>query len=76
MSPQEKREFNELQMLVQSLLEVKNVPFIESLKRRLDFLPRGANLVDLADVEDTTDAATGTVLKKTATTWQPGTDNT
>jgi len=31
-------------------------------------------LSDLSDVEDTDSASTGEVLKKTATTWQPGTD--
>jgi hypothetical protein len=36
----------------------------------------GANLKlsDLSDVEGTDDATTGEILKKTATTWQPGTD--
>lgn len=31
-------------------------------------------LSDLLDVEGTDSASTGQVLKKTATTWQPGTD--
>jgi hypothetical protein len=35
MTPEERREIEELKTLVQSLLRVENVPFIESAKRRI-----------------------------------------
>lgn len=34
MTPQEKQEFDELKKIVESLVRVENVPFIESIKRR------------------------------------------
>lgn len=75
MTPQEKKEFNNLKKTVEELKTVTNVSFIENLVRRLPFLSTNSVLQDLADVENTTGASTGQVLKKTATTWQPGTDN-
>lgn len=35
MSPEEKREFEELKRIVNTLVRVENVPFIESAKRRI-----------------------------------------
>ena len=35
MTPAEKREFEELKALVQTLYKVENVPFIENAKRRI-----------------------------------------
>jgi predicted DNA-binding protein (UPF0251 family) len=55
------------------------VAFIKSLERNSIFVTQGEldalKLSDLADVENTDSASTGQVLKKTSTTWQPGTDN-
>jgi len=71
----------QLEKKVQELESVRNVSFIENIKRfvvstiQVSDLP-SIKLSDLSDVEDTDDASTGEVLKKTATTWQPGTDNT
>ena len=73
MTPEEKNTMNQLQKTVDSLLSVRDTAFIAELKRRLE-IP--ARLSDLQDVSDTDDATTGQVLKKTDTTWQPGTDNT
>lgn len=70
-------EVRELKKLLNSLHRVENVSFIESLRRRLlgsvDDLP-DIKLSDLTDVSGTDTASTGEVLKKTATTWQPGVD--
>lgn len=74
MSPQDRREFEELKRIVDSLVRVENVQFLESLRRRFP-LPIH-KLSDHSDVSLTDGASTGEVLKKTATTWQPGTDNT
>jgi len=80
MSPLEQR-VQELEKKVRDLESVRNVSFIENIKRfvvaklNVSDLP-SLKLSDLSDVEDTDDASTGEVLKKTATTWQPGTDNT
>ena len=73
MTPEEKREFEQMKTTVRNLQHVEDVSFIESLIRRLN-IP--ARLSDLDDVTGTDGATTGQVLKKTATTWQPGTDNT
>jgi len=74
MTPQEQSKMNDLTNLVNSLLRVENVPFIQALERRLDFLSSEISLDDLTDVSDIAGASTGQVLKKTSTTWQPGTD--
>ena len=81
MTPQERQEFNDLKQRLVKLEQVENVSFIENLQRRVigslsvSDLPR-LKLSDLSDVSGTDGASTGQVLKKTATTWQPGTDNT
>lgn len=36
MSPQERAEFDRLKGLVEQMMKVQNVPFIENLNRRLD----------------------------------------
>lgn len=83
MTPQEKREFEELKTLVQTLLRVESVPFIESIKRRLDIkgeVSRGISLASLGDLSDV-DIPTpsdGQVLKYTTTgddRWIAGADN-
>ena len=76
MTPQELERMNKLETLVNSLLRVESVPFINALERRLDFLSSAITLDDLTNVSGANSASTGTVLKKTSTTWQPGTDNT
>ena len=76
MTPQELNRMNKLETLVNSLLRVENVAFISALERRLDFLSSAITLDDLTNVSGANAASTGTVLKKTSTTWQPGTDNT
>lgn len=75
MTPEERQKLNKLERDVANLLAVSDTGFIESLVRRLKFKFE-YKLSDLSDVEDTDDATTGKVLKKTATTWQPGTDLT
>ena len=71
----------ELEKKVRDLESVRNVSFIENIKRlvvaklNVSDLP-SLKLSDLSDVSGTDAASTGQVLKKTATTWQPGTDNT
>lgn len=80
MTPEERTRMEKLEQLVDSLYQVKNVPFIENFKLRVvneavDTRISQTNLSALADVEGTDSATTGQVLKKTATTWQPGTDN-
>lgn len=73
MSPQELERMNKLEQLVMSLVRVENVEFIKNMNRRIEFPT--LKLSDLSDVSGTDGASTGQVLKKTATTWQPGTDN-
>ncbi len=46
-----------------------------SVKKTIQALVGALKLSDLSDVEGTDSASTGQVLKKTSTTWQPGTDN-
>lgn len=74
MTPEEKNKMNKLEKLVMSIYRVENVEFIANINRRISFPT--LSLEDLSDVSGTTGASTGQVLKKTATTWQPGTDNT
>lgn len=74
MTPQELDRMNKLEKLVMSLYRVENVDFIANINRRITF--PDLKLSDLIDVENTDSGTTGQVLKKTATTWQPGTDNT
>ena len=75
MSPLEQK-VADLEKRVALLERVENVAFIAALERRLNFVSGDIRLSDLADVSGTDSASTGQVLKKTATTWQPGTDNT
>lgn len=44
------------------------------IQRTLKQVVGAVKLSDLEDVSGTDSASTGQVLKKTATTWQPGTD--
>lgn len=80
MTPEERREFDTLKKQVTAMYEVRDVPFVKTLVRRIfanavaSDLP-AIKLSDLSDVSGTDSASTGQVLKKTATTWQPGTDN-
>jgi len=76
MSPQDRRKLEELERKVGDIERVTNVSFIAELERRLNFVSGEIKLSDLSDVSGTDSASTGQVLKKTATTWQPGTDNT
>lgn len=71
MTPNERQEFEALKKLVMSIREAKDLSFVESVVRRLT---NRFALSDLSDVSGTDNATTGQVLKKTATTWQPGTD--
>lgn len=78
MTPQERLEFDNLKKLVSALQAVRDVPFIEELKRRVvdqavtDALV-GINLGDLANVND--NATTGQVIKKQANgTWAGAND--
>lgn len=71
MNPLEK-QLQELQQLVQSIVNVENVDFIKNMERRIPVATH--SLADHSDVSGTGSATAGQVLKKTATTWQPGTD--
>jgi hypothetical protein len=83
MSPEQLREFEMLKRKVESLERVENIPFIESLLRRLisrlsvtDLPPISLN--DLSDVDAPT-PTNGQVLKFTTSgddRWIAGTDNT
>lgn len=81
MSPEEKIRMNLLEKRVNDMYRGEDVSFIRTMIRRIfalttvDDLPV-IKLSDLSDVSGTDSASTGQVLKKTATTWQPGTDNT
>jgi len=74
MTPEERAEFEEMKETLRAIQRVEDVPFIENINRRITFPT--LKLSDLSDVSDTDSASTGEVLKKTSTTWQPGTDNT
>jgi hypothetical protein len=45
-------------------------------KTVIEVVKEQLKLSDLSDVSGTDSASTGDVLKKTSTTWQPGSDNT
>ena len=75
MSPEERNRLEKLEKMVMAMHRAEDVAFIESLNRRLDFVSGTLSLGDLSDVSNISGASTGQVLKKTATTWQPGTDN-
>lgn len=70
MTPQERQEFDDLKRMVQALLRVEDVSFIENIKRRIDIngivrlAINQASLNDLSDV-DITSVTTGQVLKYT-----------
>lgn len=79
MTPEQRQEFEQMKQDLRKIKEVTDISFIESLSRRLgerDFLTTSSKLSALSDVSGTDSASTGQVLKKTSTTWQPGTDNT
>lgn len=66
MTPQERQEFNTLRTLVQSLLNVKNVTFVENLERRVVSISSG-NLTDATSitesVRNSSDTGSETVAK-------------
>lgn len=72
MTPQERQEFDELKRIVDTLVRVENVPFVENMKRRLDIngavhlAINQASLNDIGDV-DITSVTNGQVLKWTTT---------
>jgi hypothetical protein len=77
MTPDERKEFNDLKELVRSMLLAENVQFIKALERRLDFVSSNIRLNDLLDV-DISSVSDGQVLKYTTTgtdRWVNGTDN-
>lgn len=79
MNPNETR-FQELERKVDELTafmrSFENPALITPLtKSTLQAIIGALKLSDLSDVEGTDSASTGQVLKKTSTTWQPGTDN-
>ena len=75
MTPQELARMDRLEKLVQSLVEVKNLEFIKSAERRLNFLSGSFVLSDATDVSNTTPSS-GQVLEWNGTQWVPATDNT
>jgi hypothetical protein len=79
MSP-EQRQIEELQKRIEKLERAENIAAVKAFERNSSFVTQDTlnalTLANLADVSGTSAASTGQVLKKTATTWQPGTDNT
>lgn len=83
MTPEERKQFNDMKRRLEQLEQVQNVSFIENMKRRLfpitlNDLP-SIKLSNLSDVGGTDSPTNGQVLKYDGTTdnrWEPGTDNT
>lgn len=81
MTPQDRRELNELRVAVTALQRVLDVSFIEELKRRLDIDSEVSdavgriNIGDLNNV-DTTGVTNNQVLKYNDSneTWEPAND--
>lgn len=73
MSPQAEQRIKDLERKVEALMTVRDVTFIEELKRRLDYLPSTATLTDLADVA-LVSPSNGQVLKYNGTEWAEGND--
>ncbi len=76
----DKQRISELEKRVKALedfvLSFDNPGAIKpSVRKTIQALIGALKLSDLSDVEGTDGASTGQVLKKTSTTWQPGTDN-
>lgn len=83
MSPQDRREFEELKKLVHAMREADDIRFVEQIKRRgiSQELARQLNTVrlgDLADVNVSGGVSTGQVLKYNEGTasWTPSADLT
>lgn len=78
MTPEQLTQFKEMQETIKRILRAEDPAFIKSIERNSSFITQvdldQLKLSDLSDVENTDSATTGKVLKKTATTWQPGTD--
>ncbi len=80
MTPQERQEFNALKAKVEALERVEHVPFIDSIKRRLNVAEEvrigvaSVRLNDLADVNAPA-PTTGQVLEWSGTAWINATDN-
>jgi hypothetical protein len=75
MTPQELERMTKLEQLVQSLVKAENVPFIESITRRLvDSFNIPVNLNDLADV-NAPSPSSGQVLEWNGSAWVNATDN-
>lgn len=72
MTPEERREFDDMKRRLAELERVEGTAFIESLRRRLN-VPQ--QLGDLTDVSSSA-PSTGQVLKYDGNVWAPGTDNT
>lgn len=73
MTPQELERMKKLELLVQSLVQCKNLEFIASAERHLNFLSGSFRLSDAGDVAETAPSS-GQVLKYDGTQWAPGTD--
>ena len=79
MNPQVQQRFQEIQreldsmrLFMRSFLSAAELD--PDIQRTILRVVGTLKLSDLSDVEDTDSATTGKVLKKTATTWQPGDD--
>jgi hypothetical protein len=84
MTPDEKTQFEQMKATLEGLVRAENVPFIESIKRRLDIAGdvntaiSNTNLNDLANV-DVPSPSNSQVLKFTTSgtdRWVAATDNT
>ncbi len=81
MTPEERQQFKEMKQTLDSLVRVENVPFIESIKRRLDVtaLVTAAigktNIGTLLNVDDT-GITNGQLLKWNSSTelYEPAND--
>ena len=81
MTPQDRRELNELRVAVTELQRVLNVSFVEEMKRRLNLdseISDAIGRIDIGDLNnvDTTGVTNNQVLKYNSSneTWEPAND--
>jgi len=81
MTPQDRRELNELRVAVTELQRVLNVSFVEEMKRRLNLdseISDAIGRIDIGDLNnvDTTGVTNNQVLKYNSSneTWGPAND--
>jgi len=75
MSPEERKQFNDMKRKIEQIERVEHVPFIKNLERRLNFVSGDITLNDLSDV-DTSGVTNGQVIKYNSSneTWENDND--